>query len=312
MLDNTHGVCNKINNKKFFTRSVVPSLEDNSKQRFLRFIRSLLKKRPYLIDADDLEEEIHELMDEGQAKGLISNEESHMVYGVLELKDTTAASIMVPRTEISYTNINTTLEEVIKLINECGHTRIPISRSGIDDIVGILHAKDLLKLWGKDLSVRIPEDILRTPYFVPENKKIGELLRELKKKKTHIAIVTDEYGGTSGIVTLEDIIEEIVGDIMDEHDSEESFLVPLGNDSAYVDARLEIEKLGEYFGIRIPKGNYESVGGFVIYLLGRIPQENEKIAFNDLEITIKKADPRRIHKLIVRKKESEASERSDE
>ncbi len=287
-------------------------MEDDPKQGILNFIRSLFKKRPHLVDADDLEEEIHELMDEGQAKGLISDEESHMVYGVLELKETPAASIMIPRTEVSYVNINATLGEVIDLINKCGHTRIPVSGSSIDDIIGILHAKDLLKLWGKDLSSKIPQDILRPPYFVPENKKIGELLKELKKKKNHLAIVTDEYGGTSGIITLEDIIEEIVGDIMDEHDNEELLLVPLGNDAAYVDARLEIEKLGEFFGIELPEGNYESVGGFIIYHLGKIPKENEKIEFKDLEIIIKKADARKIHKVMVRKKESKSDKRRDE
>ncbi len=287
-------------------------MEDDPKQGILNFIRSLFKKRPHLVDADDLEEEIHELMDEGQAKGLISDEESHMVYGVLELKETPAASIMIPRTEVSYVNINATLGEVIDLINKCGHTRIPVSGSSIDDIIGILHAKDLLKLWGKALSSKIPQDILRPPYFVPENKKIGELLKELKKKKNHLAIVTDEYGGTSGIITLEDIIEEIVGDIMDEHDNEEPLLVPLGNDAAYVDARLEIEKLGEFFGIELPEGNYESVGGFIIYHLGKIPKENEKIEFKDMEIIIKKADARKIHKVMVRKKGSKSDKRRDE
>ncbi len=287
-------------------------MEDDPKQGILNFIRSLFKKRPHLVDADDLEEEIHELMDEGQAKGLISDEESHMVYGVLELKETPAASIMIPRTEVSYVNINATLGEVIDLINKCGHTRIPVSGSSIDDIIGILHAKDLLKLWGKALSSKIPQDILRPPYFVPENKKIGELLKELKKKKNHLAIVTDEYGGTSGIITLEDIIEEIVGDIMDEHDNEEPLLVPLGNDAAYVDARLEIEKLGEFFGVELPEGNYESVGGFIIYHLGKIPKENEKIEFKDMEIIIKKADARKIHKVMVRKKGSKSDKRRDE
>lgn len=289
-------------------RGDILSLEDNSKHSILHIIKSLFKKRPHIEDVDDLEEEIHELIDEGQAKGLISDEESQMVYSVLELKETTVASIMVPRTDVAFANINSTLGEVIELINKCGHTRIPISDSSIDDIVGILHAKDLLKLWGKDLSSKIPKEILRPPYFVPENKRIADLLKELKKRKTHLAIVTDEYGGTSGIVTLEDIIEEIVGEIMDEHDSEEPLLIPLGKDSVYVDARLDIDKLEEYLGVEFPKGDYESVGGFIIYLLGRIPKENEVIIFNDLEIIIKKANPRRIHKVIVRKKKPDENE----
>ena len=282
-------------------------MEDNSKQGFLNLLKSLFKKR-HIEDANDLEEEIHEIMHEGQAKGLISDEESHMVYGVLELKEITAASIMVPRTDVSFANINSTLGEVIELINKCGHTRIPISGSSIDDIVGILHAKDLLKLWGTDLSNKIPKEILRPPYFVPENKKIADLLKELKKMKTHIAIVTDEYGGTSGIVTLEDIIEEIVGEIVDEHDNEEPLLIPMGKNAAYVEARLEIEKLEEYFGVELPEGDYESVGGFIIYLLGRIPKENETVVFNDLEIIVKEADPRRIHKVVIRKKTAQTKD----
>jgi len=278
-------------------------LEEGSKQGFLSLIKSLLKRRHKIQSPDELEEEIHELINEGQAKGLISDEESHMVYGVLELKDTTVSSIMIPRTQIAHASINSTLGDVIKLINECGHTRIPISGSSIDDIIGILHAKDLLKLWGKDLSSPIPREILRPPYFVPENKKIGELLKELRMRKTHIAIVTDEYGGTSGIVTLEDIIEEIVGEIMDEHDSEENLIVPLGDGSLYVDARVEIEKLEEFLGTELPEGNYESVGGFIIYLLGRIPQENEVVSFGQFDFIIKKADQRRIYKVVVKKRE---------
>ena len=285
-------------------------MEDNSKQGLLHLLKSLFRKKRHIEDADDLEEEIHEIMHEGQEKGLISDEESHMVYGVLELKETTAASIMVPRTDVCFASINSTLGEVIELINKCGHTRIPISGSNIDDIVGILHAKDLLKLWGRELSSKIPKEILRPPYFVPENKKIADLLKELKKMKTHIAIVTDEYGGTSGIVTLEDIIEEIVGEIMDEHDSEEPLLIPMGKDAAYVDARLEVEKLEEYFGVELPDGDYESVGGFIIYLLGRIPKENETVVFNDLEIIIKKADPRRIHKVMVKKKRTDQDKKN--
>ncbi len=278
-------------------------MEEGSKQGFLSLIKSLLKRRHKIQSPDELEEEIHELINEGQAKGLISDEESHMVYGVLELKDTTVSSIMIPRTQIAHASINSTLGDVIKLINECGHTRIPISGSSIDDIIGILHAKDLLKLWGKDLSSPIPREILRPPYFVPENKKIGELLKELRMRKTHIAIVTDEYGGTSGIVTLEDIIEEIVGEIMDEHDSEENLIVPLGDGSLYVDARVEIEKLEEFLGTELPEGNYESVGGFIIYLLGRIPQENEVVSFGQFDFIIKKADQRRIYKVVVKKRE---------
>ena len=165
--------------------------------------------------------------------------------------------------------------------------------------MGILHAKDLLRLWGEDPSSPIPGEILRKPYFVPENQKVSELLRDLRAKKTHLAIVTDEYGGTAGIITIEDILEEIVGEIMDEHDDEPPLLSVLDDSSVLVDARLEIEKLGEHFGITLPEGEFESVGGFIIHLLGRIPKVGERIHYGDLEMTIKSADQRKIHKILI-------------
>jgi magnesium and cobalt transporter len=274
-------------------------LEDDSDQTLLDRIRSLLRKKTNLQKGADLAEEIHDLMNEGQAKGLISDEESDMVYGVLDLKETKAHSIMIPRTEISSASINSTLGEVLKLVSDCGHTRIPFYKDTIDEIVGILHAKDLLKLWGEDPNSMIPSEILRKPYFVPKNQKVSELLKDLKEKKTHLAIVTDEYGGIAGIITIEDIIEEIVGEILDEHDYEPSLLTILDDNSVLVDARLEIEKLGEHFGIELPEGEFESVGGFIIHLLGRIPQVDEKIVFEDLDMTIKSADQRKIHKILI-------------
>ena len=182
-------------------------MEDDSGQGLFGLIKSLIKKKTDLGNSSDLSEEIHDLMDEGQAKGLISNEESHMVYGVLDLKATKAQTIMIPRTEISSAPIDSTLGEVIHLINNCGHTRIRIHNGNIDEIVGILHAKDLLKLWGKAPSSAIPADILRKSYFVPENHSVNELFKVFKEKESHMAIVTDESGRTAGIITIEDILE---------------------------------------------------------------------------------------------------------
>ena len=274
-------------------------MEDDPEQGFFSLIKSLIKKKPHLGNSNDLAEEIHELMDEGQAKGIITNEESHMVSGVLDLKETKAHSIMIPRTEISSAPINSTLGEIIELVADCGHTRIPIHNDNIDEIAGILHAKDLLKLWGKDPLIKIPTDILRDPYYAPETRKIGDLLRDLKRDKTHMAIVTDEYGGTAGIITVEDIIEEIVGEIMDEHDSDDPMLEIINDKSILVDARLEIENLEEHLNVTFPKGEFESVGGFIIHLLGRIPDVKEKISFEDLEITVQKADQRKIDKVLI-------------
>jgi magnesium and cobalt transporter len=279
-------------------------LAEGSEQSLLGLLKTLIKKKSHLVKGANLTEEIHDLMNEGQAKGLISDEESDMVHGVLDLKDTTASSIMIPRTDTTATSTESTLHEVIQLIKECGHTRIPFYDENVDKIVGILHAKDLLKLWGKDPQSRIPEEILREPYFVPENKNVSELLKELKEKKSHLAVVTDEYGGTAGIITIEDIIEEIVGEIMDEHDPDLSLIQIIDQNSVLVDARLEVEKLEAHFGIKLPDGEFESVGGFIIHVTGKIPTIGEKILHEALEITIESADERKINKILITHLES--------
>jgi len=275
-------------------------LSHTSFEKFLDFITSLLGKRKIRDERAYLKQEIGDLINEGRAKGLISSEESRMVQGVLHLKQIQAHSIMVPRTDISSAPINATLGEVIELVNECGHTRIPISKDSLDKIVGILHAKDLLKLWGKDPHSTLPRDILRKPHFVPYTKSASEVLKELKEKKTHLAIVMDDYGGTAGIITAEDIIEEIVGEIMDEHDHDPPLLTVISPNTVSVDARLEIEKLAEHFGIELPQGDFESVGGFIINLVGKVPKVNEKVVFNNLEMIIQSADMRKIHRILVR------------
>ena len=273
-------------------------MEDESDQSLFEKILSKIKKRD-LKKCSDLTEEIDGLMDEGQAKGFITDEETEMVHGVLELKEIMASSIMIPRTDMVSAPINATLGELIKLVTSCGHTRIPIYKDNLDQIVGLLHAKDLLKLLGEDPGARIPSNILRKPYFVPGTQRISKLLKDLKAKKTHLAIVTDEYGGTAGIITIEDILEEIVGEIMDEHDREQPLLSILDEGSIMVDARLEVEKLEEYFNIELPEGEFESVGGFIIHILGKIPKPGEKVPYKNLEITIKSADDRRIDKVLI-------------
>lgn len=275
--------------------------EDSGQQGLLSIFRSVIRKKPSLQKSADLSEEIHDLMNEGQAMGLISDEESDMVSGVLDLKETTAHSIMIPRTEISFAPVDATLDELIELVTSCGHTRIPIFQDNIDQIVGILHAKDLLKFFHHDGDSRLPPNLLRKPYFIPGNQSLDRVLKQLREEQTHLAIVTDEYGGTAGIITIEDILEEIVGEILDEHDSEEKLLTILDDGSALVDARLESEKLEEHFGLKLPEGDFESVGGLIIHLLGRIPRINEKITCQGIEMLVKSADDRRINQILVTK-----------
>jgi len=288
----------------------IESLEDDPEKGFFDRVKSFFNRKNHLDRSSDLTEEIHDLMDEGQAKGLISNEESHMVYGVLDLKETKAHSIMIPRTEISSAPADCTLGEMIELVNACGHTRIPIHKDDIDHVVGVLHAKDLLRLLGREPDSKIPFDIFRKPFFVPENRKISELLKDLQEKRTHLVVVTDEYGGTAGIITTEDILEEIVGEIMDEHDHEEPLLSILDDGSFVVDARLEIEKLEEQLKINLPEGDFESVGGFIIHLLGKIPEIGEKISFENLDFTIQEGDQRKIEKVLITPREDNGSKPS--
>lgn len=273
-------------------------MEEDSNRSFLNKIFSLIKKH-HLQNGSDLTEEINDLMDEGQAKGLITDEESEMVHGVLELKETTASSIMIPRTDLTSASIDSTLGELIRLITNCGHTRIPIFRESIDEIIGILHAKDLLKLFGSSPDTKITPDILRKTFFIPGSQKISSLLRDFKTKKNHMAVVTDEYGGTAGIITIEDILEEIVGEIMDEHDHEELLINIIDDSTVLVDARLEAEEIEDFFNIELPEGDYESVGGFIINILGRIPKTGEELTYKNLKITVKSADERRIDKALI-------------
>lgn len=286
-------------------------MEEDSGTNPLKFIKSFLWKIFHPHKGEDLNEEINDLMNEGQAMGLITGEESEMVHGVLDLKETPAHSIMIPRTAIISASIDSTLQEVIELVKECGHTRIPIYRDSMDEILGVLHSKDLLQFWGKDPETRIPPEIIRKTYFVPPKKKVSDLLREMKERKTHLAIVTDEYGGTAGIITMEDIAEEIVGEIQDEHDTESPFLTEVDENSIVVDARLEVEKLEDHFGIQIPRGEFESVGGFMIHLLGRIPKAGEKVVFGDLELTVRSAGMRKIDEILVRRLPPSTSGESD-
>jgi magnesium and cobalt transporter len=251
----------------------------------------------------DLEKEIQQLIDEGEERGLISEDEGEMIQSIFSFRDTIAREIMVPRPEGVFARDDTPIAEIIRLILLSGHSRIPIYQENIDNISGILHAKDLLQHWGRDdIQVR---ELARPPYFIPETKKISELLKDLRDKKSHLAVVIDEYGGTAGILTLEDIIEEIIGDIMDEYDAEQRRIEEQEDGSIVVDARLDVEDLEDYLGKEFPEGKFESVGGFIISLLGKVPEVNEKVFYDDLEIVITAADRRRIEKLRVRKLQPE-------
>jgi magnesium and cobalt transporter len=264
-------------------------------QRIATLLRFWHRKKP---PQPDLQKEIQQLIDVGEEEGLLSEDEGEMIQSILSFRDTLAREIMVPRTDAVIISADTPIEELLQLVIQEGHSRFPVHGGSTDNIIGILHVKDLLSGWGEErLDLN---DILRIPYFIPETKKISHLLRELRDKKSHMAIVIDEYGGTAGLVTIEDIIEEIIGEIHDEHDNEDNLMFTTEDGDLLVDARLEIEKLLEHFDLEVPKGNFESVGGFIISLLGRVPQPRETITHSPLEMTIESADARKIRKVRVR------------
>jgi magnesium and cobalt transporter len=278
-------------------------LDEESARGLQQWLRTVFRRMARLDKPQDLEKEIQQLIDEGEERGLISEDEGEMIQSIFSFRDTIAREIMVPRPEGVFARDDTPIAEIIRLILLSGHSRIPIYQENIDNISGILHAKDLLQHWGRDdIQVR---ELARPPYFIPETKKISELLKDLRDKKSHLAVVIDEYGGTAGILTLEDIIEEIIGDIMDEYDAEQRRIEEQEDGSIVVDARLDVEDLEDYLGKEFPEGKFESVGGFIISLLGKVPEVNEKVFYDDLEIVITAADRRRIEKLRVRKLQPE-------
>ena len=245
------------------------------------------------------EEEIQELMDAGEEEGIINEEENEMIRAIFTLRDTVVREIMVPRTDMACVCVDATVREALTTIIGCGHSRIPAWDGTLDNIVGLVYAKDLLKNWGMAESAVVLRTVMRPPFFVPEAKNLEELLHDFKKKRVHIAIVIDEYGGTSGLVTIEDLLEQIVGDIQDEYDLEEDWLVEEPDGSVVVDARLPIEELEEYFGIEIERDKFDTVGGLISHLTGRIPPGGEEVATDAIRLVVLDADERRIGKVRI-------------
>src|SRR5512136_1628473 len=199
------------------------------------------------------EEEIQELMDAGEEEGLINEEENEMIRAIFALRDTVVREIMVPRTDMASLPVDAPIDEVLQTIIACGHSRIPIFEGTIDNVIGTLYAKDLLKCWGRRESELVVRQLMRAPFFTPETKNLEELLQEFKKRRVHLAIVIDEYGGTSGLVTIEDLLEQIVGDIQDEYDIEEELIQLQPDGTTVVDARLSIEDFEQFFDIAIER-----------------------------------------------------------
>ncbi|MFW6161862.1 MAG: hemolysin family protein [Planctomycetota bacterium] len=246
----------------------------------------------------ELSDEIRSVVSNGDQDGVIEEEEREMIASIFELQDRDVGDIMTPRTDVVCIEADATVQELRTLAVRCGYSRIPVFDGTRDHIIGIVHVKDLLEFDSPDAGAR---QVVQAPTFVPETKRVAELLQELRAKKVHMAIVLDEYGGTAGIVTLEDVVEEIVGEIEDEYDEEAAEpLVPVNPHTAECAARLPIDDLNDALGIRIPEDeSYDTVGGFVVAELGHIPAKGETFPWRHIEFTILDATDRRIRRLRV-------------
>ncbi len=259
----------------------------------LRWIKRLLgiERRPT---------EILQAIEEGEEQGLIDEDQGDMIEGIFDLKQTVAREIMIPRTYMICVSEDSSQEQILNAIIDSGHSRIPVYKDNVDHIIGILNAKDLLPIWLNKAEFDIGP-VLRDPFFVPETKQIKDLLDELRYKKSHMAIIVDEYGGTAGIVTIEDIIEEIIGDIRDEHDVEEEIFIDQEDGTVLVNAWANLDDFEERFEVNLPREGFDTLGGFIIHLLGRVPRKGEEVGYGELMMKISGSDPKRITRVIVSK-----------
>ena len=255
--------------------------------------------------SDDSQDEIRLAMDEAHREGHLDEEAREMIEGVMELEDVHVSEIMTPRTEIFGLPLASTWDEVVEIAVESGHSRLPVWRSSPDDIVGVLHAREVLaELARHREATAAPPDLkelIRSPYFIPETMSVQSLLRELQRGKSHMAIVTDEYGGVCGIVTIEDALEEIVGEIVDEHD--EAFsdgILVVSDDICETLANVPIDDLNERMQFTLPEeADFDTIGGFAFHIFGRIPQAGERIEADGVAIDVLAASGRRIERLRV-------------
>ena len=251
-------------------------------------------------EAADLADEILSAAEEGEKEGVLEESQKEMIEGIFELRDAEVSQIMTPRTEMVGVELSASLAGALETAVEVGMSRFPVYKENRDHIVGILYAKDLLRCSAEERMREGGLDgMMRKPYFVPETKKISELLQEFQSRKVHIAIVVDEYGGTAGLVTIEDVVEEIVGEIQDEFEKDEEAMVTLLDDGTYeVDSRLHMDELNEALKLNLPEDEeYDTLGGFVFSLLGKVPQNGDTFEHDGAQFEILKADARHVERL---------------
>jgi putative hemolysin len=257
-------------------------------------------------------EELRLIVERGGEQGVLEAEEEQMINAVIELGSRRVHEVMVPRIAIAAIQASATFDEAIETIIEHGHSRIPVYEESVDEILGILYAKDLLPIL-RDSSGPRPDlrAQLRTPVYIPESMTVDDLLHEFQRRKVHIAIVLDEYGGTAGLVTIEDLLEEIVGEIQDEYDTEEPMVVRLSEDEARVDGRASVDELSELFDTQLDledEDEYDTVGGLIYHRIGGIPSPGDQVSVDGLMLTVETTDGRRVGKVLVVRRRDENGE----
>jgi CBS domain containing-hemolysin-like protein len=269
-------------------------------------VAALLRKVSTIDEADDAEreeeqdQELDALLEVGEREGLLEPSEGRMMKGIVDLGETRVREIMTPRTDIDAFDAMQLVKDVRHELATASHSRFPVYRETIDNVVGILHSRDLFRAWEEGKEEAPISGFVRPALFVPETQLVSDLLEQMRVR-THVALVVDEFGGIAGLVTLEDLLEEIVGDIRDEHAVEEALVEPEGEGTYLVNGILHVEQLEELFGIDIGERDFDTVGGFVVSEFGRVPAPGEKLATRRLELEVLESDRRRVYRVRVRK-----------
>lgn len=245
------------------------------------------------------EEELRMLVNVGEEEGVIEEEEREMIHSIFELGDRPVREIMVPRIDMVTLESEDTLEDAVNLITQGGQSRIPVYEDTIDNIIGFLYAKDLLRHLRQSGPQARVRDFVRPAYFVPESKKLDDLLHELQTQRVHMAIVVDEYGSVAGLVTIEDLVEEIIGDIKDEYDKEENLVEQISDNEYIIDAKISIDEFNELLGMKLTDEDYDTLGGFVYTQLDKVPTVGDEVSYQDLTLTVLSTKGRRITKVKV-------------
>ena len=274
--------------------------------RVLSLVMSPLLALPFLFISSSetnqeggvTETELISLVEAGQEEGFLEQEEQKMIVSIFRLGDTLVREIMIPRIDILALDVNTPIDQTMDSLQQSGHSRVPIYKDSVDNILGLLYAKDLLGIWreGKpDVSL---SDHLRPAYYVPEAKKADELLAELQAKRIHMAIVVDEYGGVAGLVTLEDIVEEIVGEILDEYDQAEEMVYQMINDDEYLfQGRIDLDDFNDIMGTQLPNSEADTLSGLIYSRIGRVPTAGDHVQIEGLQLTVEQVSGQRIRKV---------------